>query len=390
MGGQRHHRRVAAASAGSGGLIPASISSAVVDRARREVDEGRLPAVQLAIARHGELILFESLGDATDATRFLIWSCSKAIVAALTWRLISDSRLTWSTSVADVLPEFATNDKASITVDHLLQHTAGIPDAPMSPQRWATQEGRAEAYGRWRLMWEPGSRYQYHQTSAGWVLADVAAAMTGTDHRQLTKEWLAEPLGLQTLQLGVPAADQHDVAPLAIAGEPATPEEFARAGLGYTGPPSFPAVAALALGTPAALEVGIPAGGAVMTAADLALLYQALLHNPVGLWDADVLHDGTENIHCTHIDTAKWNQPSNRSRGLVVRGTHPLAHLLHHFGPGTSPRTFGHDGAFGQIAWADPESGLSFAYLTSGIEANRVREITRCQDLSTLAADLAT
>ena len=31
-----------------------------------------------------------------------------------------------------------------------------------------------------------------------------------------------------------------------------------------------------------------------------------------------------------------------------------------------SPRTFGHNGAGGQIAWADPATGLSFCYFTNG------------------------
>ena len=70
----------------------------------------------------------------------------------------------------------------------------------------------------------------------------------------------------------------------------------------------------------------------------------------------------------------------------MIRGDHEHARWMMHFGCDTSPRAFGHDGAGGQIAWADPETGLSFCFLTSGMEANGVREALRNQDLARLAA----
>ena len=53
-----------------------------------------------------------------------------------------------------------------------------------------------------------------------------------------------------------------------------------------------------------------------------------------------------------------------------------------------SPGTFGHNGAGGQIAWADPESGLSFVYLTNGMDQHLVREGRRGVALSSIAAEL--
>jgi len=48
--------------------------------------------------------------------------------------------------------------------------------------------------------------------------------------------------------------------------------------------------------------------------------------------------------------------------------------------------TFGHNGAGGQIAWADPESGISFAYVTNGLDAHVIRQGRRGIALSSLAA----
>ena len=373
--------------------MTAPATGPLFDRARREVDE-RLPAVQVAVAKDGELLGFETFsrtGAETNDTRFLIWSCTKAVVAGVVWQLMGEGRIDVERTVASYLPEFATNGKDVVTVEQVLLHTAGFPMAPMSPLRWSTSEGRREAFSRWRLTWEPGTRFEYHPLAAWWVLAELIVEVTGNDYRDEVRRRIAEPLGLTKLQLGVPEDEQGDIAELSVVGERAAPEEYAASGVYYGGPPSVEVTPSLilTLGVPAAKAVGIPGGGAVSTAADLALYYQALLHDPKGLWSRDVLDDVTGVIRNTFPDVPKWGMPANRSRGVVVRGDHDLAHWMMHFGPGTSPRTFGHDGAGGMIAWADPESGLSFCFLTNGMDANGVREALRCQDFARLAAACA-
>lgn len=367
-------------------------------RAQREVDE-RLPACQLAVARDGELVglrTFSRSGAETDATRFLMWSCTKGVVAGVVWQLMGEGLLDVERRVADYLPEFATNGKHVITVEQLLLHTAGIPTAPLGPLRWSTSEGRRQAFARWRLNWEPGTRFEYHALSAWWVLAELIVVVTGNDYRDEVHRRITEPLGLGSLRLGVPETEQGDIADLVVVGERATEAEHRAAGVFSLGASAAGAERdshdevshglVVALGVPAAKAVGIPAGGAVGTAADVALFYQALLHNPDELWSPEVLADVTGAIRNTFPDLPKWGMPANRSRGLVVRGDHDKAHWMMHFGTGTSPRTFGHDGAGGQIAWADPESGLSFCFLTNGMDASAVREALRNQDLAALAA----
>jgi hypothetical protein len=48
--------------------------SALLTRARREVDDGLLPSCQVAVARDGELVALETIGEATDASRYVIFS----------------------------------------------------------------------------------------------------------------------------------------------------------------------------------------------------------------------------------------------------------------------------------------------------------------------------
>jgi CubicO group peptidase (beta-lactamase class C family) len=56
------------------------------------------------------------------------------------------------------------------------------------------------------------------------------------------------------------------------------------------------------------------------------------------------------------------------------------------FGRAVSPGTFGHNGAGGQIAWADPATGLSFAFVTNGYDRHEVRQPRRTTSLGSLAA----
>ena len=349
-----------------------------------------LPAAQYAVARDGELLAFGAEGQASTETRFVIWSCTKAIVASVIWQLVGEGTVGYDAPVAVYIEEFETNGKQTVTVDHVLLHTAGFPLAPMGPQRWSTSATRKEQFARWRLNWEPGSRYEYHQLAAGWVLAEIIEVVEGRDYRDAVHARVRDPLGLVTFALGVAEKDQAGIAPIEVVGESAVDADYVAAGWTALPPPDLTPHAALVMNTPAALSVGIPGGGAVATAADVALFYQALLHNPGELWRSEVLADASSIVRNQFPDLSRWGEPANRTRGLVLRGTdEPYASLRHHFGPATSARTFGHDGAGGQIAWADPASGLSFCFLTSGYDANRVQELLRNQDLSRLAAAYA-
>jgi CubicO group peptidase (beta-lactamase class C family) len=112
-----------------------------------------------------------------------------------------------------------------------------------------------------------------------------------------------------------------------------------------------------------------------MRAADLALFYQALLHNPDHLWEPSLLADVTSNVRNTFPDPM-LGVSANRSLGLVLAGSDGHSNMRG-MGHTVSPRAFGHNGAAGQIAWGDPQTGLSLGYCTNGIDANVLREWRR-------------
>jgi CubicO group peptidase (beta-lactamase class C family) len=112
------------------------------------------------------------------------------------------------------------------------------------------------------------------------------------------------------------------------------------------------------------------------------------LRNPGGLRDPDALADATGRVRNTFPDQLALGAPANRALGVVVAGDDGNANRRG-FGHTQSPRTFGHNGAGGQIAWADPDSGLSFCYLTDGRDLNPIREGRRTIGISSRAAACA-
>lgn len=357
-------------------------------RAQREVDEGLLPGVQLALAVDGDVQLFESFGDATDETRFAAFSATKAFVAGAVWVLIGEGTVDPAQRVVEHIPEFGTNGKEVITVEQVMLHTSGFPHAPMPFTDGLTSESRTARFAEWRLSWEPGSAYEYHATSAHWVLAEIIERVTGQDHRDFLEQRVTRPAGIGRRVLGLSAGQQSNIAELVNVGEPPSKAEI-KAVLGIDSLPITEVTpeALVAFNQPGVRAVGVPGGGGVMTAADLATYYQALLHNPDGMWDADVLRDATGNVRSMLPDRL-LGVPASRSLGLVISGEDGKGNLRG-FGKTGSPRMFGHGGAGGQIAWADPETGLSFAYMTNGLDQHTFRSARRTVALSSIAAECA-
>lgn len=358
-------------------------------RARREIESGLLPSCQYALAVDGEVVVAETLGDATPNDRYVIFSATKAPVVATFWTLMQDGDVDITLPVREYVPEFmAEGDPGrggTVTVEQVLLHTSGFPHAPLGPPAWDTREGRLARMRQWRCNWEPGTRFEYHATSGHWVLAEIIERLTGQDHRTAVTDRVLAPHGLARLRVGVPEVDQGDVKELVATGEPPTADELeALFGVRELPTTEVTEEALLGFNRPGTRAVGVPGGGGVSDATDLARFYQALLRNPEGVWDEDLLADVTGNVRNTFADPV-LGHPIRRTLGLCTAGDDGFS-ANRGFGRTASPRTFGHNGAGGQIAWADPATGLSFAYLTNGIDAHPIRQAKRGVALSSIAA----
>ena len=320
-------------------------------RVRLEVDHGSLPSAQVAVARNGRLVAFETYGEATPEKRYILQSVGRTIVAGAVWKLIGDGLLDGAERVGDIVAEFATNGKEVVTVEQVLTHTAGFPFAPLGYPKMLERTKRLEAFSKWRLDWEPGSRLQFHLTGAAWVIAEVVERRTGLPFAEYLHAEIVEPLGLGLL-LPVPAEQYHDVLAVPVATDRVSDDQE----VDPWGPWYLANAEVLAAGEPSHSIAG--------TAADVALFFQALLHS--GLWKDDVVEEATR----IHVST----QPAGER---LYGGSDETANLglfcMIAGGVGGSwtprtgsPRTFGNGGAPCQLAFMDPDTGTSFAFLTNG------------------------
>lgn len=320
-----------------------------------QIAAGRYPGAQLAIARHGKLAAVRTFGrarvepatPADERTLWLLFSQTKPVVGAAIWQLVDQGALSFADKIADHIPEFARHGKGLITVHQVITHQGGFPDAAVSPAAWADHARLRDEVCDFALQWEPGTRMKYHGLSAHWVLAALIEAVTGRDYREVLRRDLLDPLGLDDLLVGVPGglhgrcADMH-----APDGGTASP-------------------GAEAINSAAWREAGVPGAGGYATAAAMAAFYQMLLGegqlNGTRVLSPRVVQLATRNHTGERIDELQ-GVAMHRGLGVYLRGTEGGNRAL---GTLAAPRTFGHGGAGSSQSWADPDSGLSFTYLSN-------------------------
>ena len=331
--------------------------SALDEAAQAEVDGG-LSGCQLAVAVGGEVVFTGSYGLARPSTRFWIASATKPIVSSAILILMAEGVVDIERPVADYIPEFAENGKQNVTVEQVMLMTSGFPDAEITPEEGGDPVKRRAAFARWTLESPPGAAYAYHGCTAHWVLADLIERVTGEDFRDFVETRITAPLGLPRV-LGIALEDQGDVAQLSphASLEVRELQDYA-----------------------SKIEVGEPGGGALMTASDLALFYQGLLHDPAGIWDEAILADGLGHVRCTLPDPL-LGMPANRTLAVVIGNG---------FGStwGRSGTAFGWPGYGGQIGFAEPAVGLSFAFLQVG-DVEQLPPFVRGIRFTNMALDLA-
>lgn len=332
------------------GVDPARLD-VFLRRVRLEVETGAVPSAQVAVARGGRLVAFETYGDASPDHRYILQSVGRTIVAAAVWKLLGEGLLALDERVADVITEFATNGKEAVTVEHVLTHTAGFPFAPLGYPKMLDRSARLEAFSRWRLDWEPGSRLQFHLTGAAWVIAELVERRTGLAFADYLRTEIVEPLGLRVL-LPVPADRFADVvaAPVAI-DRTSDDQQVDPWGPWY-------------LADPDVLAAGEPSHSIVASAADVALFFQALVHSD--LWKDGILEEATRirRSEAPHGDKLYGGSDAIANVALFCMVSGEIGGT---WTPRTgSPRTFGNGGAPCQLGFMDPETGTSFAFLTNG------------------------
>ena len=371
---------------------------ALLKMAQTAVSRGEMPSLQIALAHDGEIVAFETYGEvkcrgeqnpATNDTLYVAFSTTKAVVAIATWLLMEENKLKPSDEVSKIIPGFVKGGKGSVTVEHLLTHTAGFPNAPFSVPEWEDKIARNNRFESWTTQWDPGTRVIYHANAAMWALAQIIETKSGMDYRQFISSRISAPLGLQDLHIGLSPGKHHRVADISHIGTPPDPAMMKQMGLN---PEKFKSVSQeqwLSQFDRADFRTtGAPGSGGIMTAASLALFYQAVMGHLTMPDGQRLLKPGTVQqgltVRTANLKDPMTGQPAGRSLGLVIAGGQDK--VFRGFAPNHSDLAFGHPGAGGQVGWADPTTGLSFALLTNGLERNPLQLGMRAMSFSNQAA----
>ncbi len=317
---------------------------------KQHIDEGRYPGAQIALARHGQLALFRTYGNArtepakvpaTNDTLFLLFSQTKVLTSSAVWTLVEEGKLSFMDKVADHLPEFAARGKADITLQQVMTHQGGFPSGDVSKATWTDHARMRAEVCDFSLDWTPGTKLQYHGRAAHLVQAMVIEAVTGQDYRKVIHDRVIAPLGLgEDIFVGVPLEQQARCADTYAPEARDNSAEFRSAGL--------------------------PSGGGFATARGMAAFYQMLLGRgrlgAVRLFSPRLVAYVSRNHTGERGDEQMNGIPMHRGLGPHVRGESDRIRGLGTIG---APSTFGHGGVGSSYSWADPESGVSFTYLTN-------------------------
>jgi len=301
-----------------------------------------------------------------DTTLVPVWSATKGLASACVLKILDEQSLSLDVPIVEIWPEFRQSGKEKINFKDVLTHGAGIPALEEQVSVFNYKEV-IKAIEMQVPLWEIGSGHGYHARIFGFLLDEIVRRLAGMPLGQYFDENFAVPMGLE-FWIGLPQKYYSRVATLypGKMSNPGGEEAFYKAFMdpeslthkAFGSPTGVGGVSGMNLSN--AWSAGWPAMGGIGTARALAQFYSMLVNG--GEWNGnriisrsaitlmgEPLVSGFDKVLC--IENAfsagfmKDRNDLNRRRIF-----------------GNSIHAFGHPGAGGSHAFADPENGLSFAY----------------------------
>jgi CubicO group peptidase (beta-lactamase class C family) len=332
----------------------------------RLVESGAETGVQVAVYRHGGLVVDAVAGVAdaatgrlvTSDTPFFSASTGKGLTATVVHVLVERGVFGYDTPIVELWPEFGAHGKQAATVRHVLTHTVGVPGVPAdtTPEDLCDWDKMCERIADAEPWWEPGTKVGYHAFTFGYIVGEIVRRATGKRISQVLREDVAAPLGVaDELFFGVPVSDLGRLARLE-GGEPMDADQAKQ--LEEMMPLVFKA-APLAVQPSAALfnradflTSDVPAGG-TMSARAVARLYASLLGEVDGV--RLISPERLRELSAVAVDDVDqvFGNPCKMALGYSIGRPMP---------DGQSAVTvFGWSGAGGSHASADTTTGTAFA-----------------------------
>jgi CubicO group peptidase (beta-lactamase class C family) len=323
----------------------------------------------------------------TAGTASVVFSCTKGLMSILLARLAQDGRLDYDAPVIRYWPEFGDAGKDEVTVRQLISHKAGL-SAPQSDWVLANildWNAATRLLAKQAPLWAPGSGYAYHALTHGWLTGELVRRITGKSAGAYFAELATGPLSASAW-IGLPADHAKPVAHLQVA--PDLTALWAAEAMRDTGGRPNWGFRAMTLGgamppalvtesggfnAPQIRRAEIPGAGGIATADALAAIWSATVRDTQGV---RLLEPAIVEI-ATQVETSGppvFDPVPPYSRwGMGFQLDSDTRHYL-------TGASFGHDGAGGQVAFADPVHGVGFAFITNWMEAADDVRATRIID----------
>lgn len=307
----------------------------------------------------------------TRDTLVLFWSATKGLGAACLLHVLQEQNIALDRRLAEFWPEFAQNGKNEITLAQLLSHQAGLVafDERVEVQNY---EAVINALERQKPLWPPGTAHGYHARTFGFLLDELVRRLTSGSVGNYWREIFAEPLALD-IWIGLPETENTRVATIyaAKAGKPPEPAQFYRdlatpetlVRKTFTSPAGWHAVSGM--NAPNVRAISLVSFGGIGAAHSLAKFY-AMLANGGSLHDRKFFTAKTIAQMTTPLVSGLdrvFQIPTSFSAGFMKDPPNTSRCLF-----GSSALSFGHPGAGGSHAFADPENGIAFAYVMNQME----------------------
>lgn len=298
----------------------------------------------------------------TESTLVPVWSTTKGPAAATLLTVLDAEGLTLETPVHHLWPELGVD----VTIAQLLSHQAGLAALDVETSVFDHQAA-VIALERQPPNWPPGTRHGYHPRTFGVLLDECVRRLTGAPLSEVWRRTIAEPLALD-VWIGLPESEAGRVAAVTPSKPELRPEEKAfvdafsvSTSLTRRAFSSLRGLNAVSeFNRAEARALGQPAFGGFASAAGLARFYHALATGEGGVFSSGV-RTAAESVLIDGDDTILL-MPTAFSAGFQKDPVGPDGRKRrHHFGP--SQRAFGHPGAGGSLAFADPDRRAGFAYV---------------------------
>jgi CubicO group peptidase (beta-lactamase class C family) len=313
---------------------------------------------QIAAYVDGRVVLDACGGPHLGSASLIVpYSVSKNTIGVSIGLLVERDLLDLDAPVASYWPEFGRAGKGGVTVRQLLSHQAGLPEAvPQLSWDEVLDHHRAadRLAGTWPL-WNPGSAFGYHAVTIGNLASELVFRVTGRTLDAFYEDEIRRPLGAD-FYLGLPEGLEqrlvHVLPMIPPLGEFPTPPPHPVRDWVFNPRPGPQVDLA---NDERSWRFGHPAGSATASAFGIATVLAGAV---TGI-------DGAEPL--LSADTvAMIGQQQVRGYDEVL-DQHDRAHGIVFQKPSKQlawggPRSFGHDGAMGAVACADPDTGVAFAY----------------------------